>query len=102
MQILLCSYATLLSQAQKKLCNLAAGGQAITAEVLARLTSQRDKSARTQLRAATAVLFLATKPAGFKLQSGTQMCVDIHDSDKRSANGLFICFVKSKTVTSWR
>ena len=83
MQILLCGYATLLSRAQKKLCNLAAGGQAIAAEMLACLASRQDKSACTQLRAATAVLFLATKPAGFKLQSGTQTCVDIHDSDKK-------------------
>lgn len=80
MQILLCSYATLLRQAQK-LCNLAAGAQTVTAEVLA---SHISAGNGTQLCAATAVLFLATKPAGFRLQSGTQTRVDVRDRDKKA------------------
>lgn len=96
-----CSYATLLSQAQKKLCNLAAGGQAITAEMLACLTSQQDKSACTQLRAATAVLFLATKPASFRLQSGAETCVNIQDSDKKAPTDFLFALSRVKTVRSW-
>lgn len=81
--MLLCSYSILLSQTQQKLCNLAAGGEAIAAEALVCLPSQQDKSACMQLPAAAAALFLAAKPAGFKQQTGVQMCVDFHDSNKK-------------------
>jgi len=96
--MLSCSCAALLSPAQRRWATSEQGGQAVGGGVVARLASQRGRSARPQLGAAPAVLFLAATPASFKLQSGVQRCGDIHDGDKKSASRLFICFVKSKTA----